>query len=100
MRNAGLLDPNVRAIGFNEACHRYVHRYTMEHVPEWATRPAADGRYYAPQYRTDREWYENTIFPGEGYLHYHAKHCESRNQSFPMGQWLVGNPSNEVRGAT
>ena len=39
--------------------------------------------YYAPQYRTDREWYDNTVFPPESGF---KDSCESRNPSWPLGE--------------
>lgn len=75
---------------FEEACRCYVHRYTMEHVPSWAYTaiPGSGGKFYAPQYCSDLEWYENTIFPGEGHLHHNCKYCYSSNQSWPLGRSL------------
>ena len=77
----------IRSISIEQACAMYVHRFTMEFVPYWS-RHTQDGQFYAPQYRTDREWYENTTFPGEGHIEKHDRHCECRNQSWPLGQWL------------
>lgn len=51
-----------KKLSFKEACARYVHRYTMDHVPKWAKHPHK-GKYYAPQCASDREWYNNTVFP-------------------------------------
>jgi len=77
-----------RLISFEEARRQYVHRYTMEHKPEWAKLPCAgNGRFYAPQYSTDREWYANTIFPGEG-PEAGDDHCYSTGQTWPLGKWL------------
>lgn len=70
---------------FQEACARYVHRFTMDHCPTWARHPLPDGRYYAPQYGSDTEWYANTHFSE---VHGLPFHCESHNQSWPLGQWL------------
>ncbi len=71
-----------------QACSRFVHRYTMEHIPAWSRRPAPNGRHYAPQFRSDCEWYENTLFPGDfGYLGI-APDCYTWNQTWPLGQWL------------
>jgi hypothetical protein len=66
---------------------RYPHRFTLEHVPQWASEPASNGMFYAPQYRSDQEWYDNTLFPPHN--PYHRKHCHSENQSWPLGQWLI-----------
>lgn len=73
----------------SQAKSLYVHRFTMEHVPQWAKRPLNDGRYYAPQYRTDQEWYDNSTFPGEpGHVN-GPRECFSTGQTFPLGQWLT-----------
>lgn len=75
---------------FEQAKARYTLRFTMEHVPEWAqlTTGFPDGGYSAPQYRTDREWFDNTTFPGErGHIN-SRNYCYSTNQSWPLGQRL------------
>jgi hypothetical protein len=84
---------NVRP-SFEDACRMYPHRYTMEHIPHWAKAPCTNERtgevifYYAPQYRSDREWYENTLFPGEpGHL-IGKRHCQSEKATWPLGQKL------------
>jgi hypothetical protein len=79
----------MRKMTFERAKTLYVHRFTMEHVPTWS-RNSIDGKYYAPQFRTDREWYENTYFPGEtGHLGVPGTpDCYTRNQSWPLGHWL------------
>lgn len=81
-----------RKLPFAKAKAQYVHRFTMEHVPAWAAKPIYHGDrkcnlYYAPQYRTDKEWYENTTFFGENALA-DKDYCYSSNQSWPLGQWL------------
>lgn len=70
---------------------QYPHRYTCEHVPQWAREQRADGTYYAPQYKTDQEWYDNTIFPGEDGCTA-LKFCESSNPSWPLGVALKTAP--------
>jgi hypothetical protein len=76
---------------FEQAKARYVHRYTMEHVPAWAQSFSTfDGvrKYYAPQFRTDREWYDATKFKGEeGWLGV-GSDCYTTGQTWPLGQWL------------
>jgi len=73
----------------------YVHRFTMEHVPDWARRRPCDSggtetRYYAPQYRSDAEWLANTQFPvtARGRLSERPSDCRSAGQTWPLGQWL------------
>ena len=88
----------TRPISFEQAKAQYVHRFTCEHVPAWSQQentlkigngPAlGTGKFYAPQYATDREWYEKTLFPGEGFVGKREKHCSSANQSWPKGHWL------------
>lgn len=47
-----------------EALACFVHRYTGDHVPDWATRnvPAKFGKRYPLQFASDREWLEHTTF--------------------------------------
>ena len=68
-------------LSFEAAIARYGFRFTLEHVPAWALRPLG-GKYYGPQYRTDREWYDASIFPPA------VKFCQSSNPSYPLGKWL------------
>lgn len=80
----------MRKLSLDIAKAQYVNRYTLEHVPQWArARCEGNGRAYAPQFRTDSEWYDNTTFPGEGDLSGRSEHCETRNQTWPLGQWLA-----------
>jgi len=81
------------AFSFEKACALFVNRYTMEHVPSWARQKTQEGKFYAPQYRSDREWYDNTVFPGDIRTDFTAppkgaSYCESRNQTWPLGMWL------------
>jgi hypothetical protein len=82
----------TRKISFEDAKRQYVHRYTMEHIPNWARTPAdrdEEGRYYAPQFRSDCEWYENTKFYGEdGWLGTRRTDCYTTGQTWPLGNWL------------
>lgn len=70
-----------------QAKAQYVHRFTMEHVPAWSLIPADNGKYYAPQFRTDAEWYSHTLFAFETDLA-DNKHCYTSGQTWPMGKWL------------
>lgn len=80
-----------RIITFEQACRRYHQRFTMEHVPSWTDKPVmqADGsvKYPAPHYASDKEWYDNTEFMGEGTTAV-TKYCRSMNRSYPLGKWL------------
>lgn len=79
----------TRKITLAKARAQYVHRFTMEHVPQWARADRDDGTFYAPQYRSDQEWYDRTIFPGESEMvPPRSKHCMSLDQTWPLGQSL------------
>lgn len=73
---------------FEQAKRAYINRYTMEHVPKWARKICTNGFFYAPQYRTDLEWYENSTFTVEPDWFGTGSDCQSHNQSWPLGQWL------------
>lgn len=73
---------------FERARIDYPHRFTLEHMPVHAYSPLPSGRYPAPQYRSDREWYENTRFPGERGLHGNRRHAMSSNPTWPRGVTL------------
>lgn len=80
----------ARVISFEQAKARYIHRFTMEHVPAWSRlRPCDQGGtetwFCAPQFRTDREWYDNTLFPGEGHVGKRETHCYTTGHTFPLG---------------
>lgn len=77
-----------RPLTFEQACARYVHRYTTQHVPAWARQPAPNGKFYAPQFRSDREWYEHTRFYGEEGHIGRRTDCFTTGQTWPLGQWL------------
>jgi hypothetical protein len=78
----------MRVISFVQAKARYVHRFTMDHRPQWAIERARNGKFYAPQFRSDREWYDNTLFPGEAHVHPRERHCFTTGQTWPLGVWL------------
>lgn len=91
---------------FSQACARYIHRFTMEHIPAWATRrPCDDGGdatwYYAPQFFSDREWYDSTVFPGEpghSAISKRVTSCYATGQTWPLGQHLAA-PYTKQRAA-
>lgn len=79
----------MKKLSFEQACAQYVHRFTMEHVPAWAKNVRPDGTYYAPQYRSDREWYENTEFPPHALtMSKKDTSCYSSGATWPLGQAL------------
>lgn len=72
---------------FELACRTFTNRYTMEHVPQWAREKQHEGKYYAPHFRTDAEWYAATLFFGESELA--TKNiCHTTGQTWPLGRWL------------
>jgi hypothetical protein len=73
-------------ITFAAAIKRYPNRYTLEHIPSWATTPLFD-KYYAPLYSSDKEWYDNTVFPEER-ENLPKNQCISKNFTYPIGKWL------------
>jgi hypothetical protein len=97
----------ARPVSFEEACNRYVHRFTMDHVPAWAQKPVArssphegGGKYPGPHYGSDLEWYKNTEFPDRGGR---KRYCRSTRQTYPLGKWLdkpftLGMVSKEAAG--
>jgi antirestriction protein ArdC len=98
MRYGHQLNPALR----REALAAYVLRYTAEHGPSWSRTPAPNGRHYAPQYLSDREWLDKTRFPitrsgqgirlksgsNNGNTTRNTIYCESNDPSWPYGQWL------------
>ena len=76
-----------RTLTFEQAKAQFVHRYTCEHVPAWAKEKSASGKYCAPQYATDQEWYDKTYFYGESELAT-KKFCYTTDPSWPLGLTL------------
>ena len=85
----------TRPLSFAEACARYPHRYTVDHIPAHVRNRQPNGLFLAPQYASDREWYDRTLFNGESPLA-DASYCHSVNQSWPFGQWLDVQPTREL----
>jgi hypothetical protein len=76
---------------FEEAKRIFIHRFTMGHMPKWAEKKSAwkksawkksaCGKFYAPHFRTDLEWFKNTIFVEN-------RAAITKGESWPMGRWL------------
>lgn len=77
----------TRKLSFERAKAQYVHRFTMDHVPQWARKARPDGAFCAPQFASDREWYDNTVFEGESELASRS-HCYTNGQTWPLGKAL------------
>lgn len=78
----------MRKLTFAQACAQFTNRYTAEHVPAWARKAAPNNLFYAPQYASDREWYENTKFHGEPGHFGRRNECYTTGQTWPFGKWL------------
>jgi hypothetical protein len=82
----------LRPVSFKEALVIGDGRFTLEHIPEWYRRsPRRHGvveMYHAPQFRSDREWYDNTVFFGEAGHYGGPKNYHSLNYSWPLGMWV------------
>lgn len=79
-----------RPLSFEDAKYKYRNRFTMEHTPTWALKPlVVNGKqvWPGPHYATDKEWYNNTEFLGEG-TRATRKYCRSMNQTYPLGKYL------------
>jgi hypothetical protein len=76
-----------RPLSFERAKALYVNRFTAEHKPAWANERALNGKFYAPQFSSDREWYEHTLFHGESDMA-DRRHCYTSGQTWPLGHWL------------
>jgi hypothetical protein len=62
-----------------EALNRFVHRYTKDHKPAWASQPMPNGASYPVQHNSDKEWLEHTYFhvTETGELSRRHSFCES-----------------------
>lgn len=89
----------ARRVTLAQACAKYTQRYTCDHFPAWALQPCeGNGKFYAPQFVSDQEWYDHTHFPGEpGHIMgtQHGGSCDTRGMSWPLGQWLP-KPFNQL----
>jgi hypothetical protein len=77
-----------RPVSFEQACNRYPHRFTCDHMPAWANKQRQDGSYYAPQFQSDAAWYEATRFPGENTLDPDTTDCYTTGATWPLGKSL------------
>jgi hypothetical protein len=78
-----------RKLSFREACGIYNNRFTMEYIPLWSEIPREDKTYFAPQFETDREWYNNVKFFGEeGWKGEDKAYCYTIGETWPLGESL------------
>lgn len=52
------LSPSVQ----RQCLARFVHRFTGDHRPQWASVARPDGRSYPVQFASDADWLANTRF--------------------------------------
>ena len=79
----------TRPLTLAQACAQYPNRYTAEHVPAWASKACeGNGLFYAPQFASDVEWYNNTKFHGEVGHVGKKSDCYTSGQTWPFGNWL------------
>ena len=60
----------------------------MDHVPAWARKICINGFFYAPQFRSDAEWFANTKFKGDAGWHGVGSDCQTSGETWPLGEWL------------
>lgn len=71
----------------------FVHRFTREHKPAWATRPWKDGKSYPVQFDSDQDWLAHTRFRvrlSDGRLNRSVHSCHS-SPTWPDNPELRGN---------
>lgn len=77
-----------RPISFDDACQKYINRYTFDNIPKWSQSVNKEGLYEAPHFSNDIEWYQNTFFPGEQNVSLDSASCISE-PTFPLGEYLI-----------
>lgn len=92
---ACLLPQHIR----EEVKHRFMHRFTCDHVPAWALKQRLDGTYYAPQFASDDEWLANTVVRTrkDGWLDGRFTSCETSGGTWPLGK-VLDRPYERTRG--
>ena len=58
---------------------RYIHRFTGDHRPQWASKLMPNGKRYPLQFTNDQEWLHNTLFAvrKNGQINNKYNYCES-----------------------
>lgn len=79
-----ILGSKLSAALQEEAKRLYVHRFTGEHKPFWATRPMPSGAPYPLQFADDADWLAHTHFEitKKGEFSRRVMHCQS-NPTWP-----------------
>lgn len=62
-----------------EALAMFVHRFTKDHIPQWARIPRDNGKFYPVQFASDQDWLEHTMFwiNKDGSLSRKRNYCQS-----------------------
>lgn len=73
------LGTELNAVQQREALAHFVHRYTREHMPEWARKPRKDSKLYPVQFVSDADWLAHTYFSvtKDGKLSRRERYCQS-----------------------
>lgn len=62
MKKQFVLGTELRPAVQRQALACFVHRFTGQHKPAWASKPWKDGKHYPVQFKDDAEWLANTLF--------------------------------------
>lgn len=75
----GTLGSELKLSAQREALAAFVHRFTGDHRPAWASKPWKDGKPYPVQFANDADWLAHTRFcvTKSGDLDRRAGHCYS-----------------------
>lgn len=78
-----VLSPRLQA----ECKARFVHRFTRDHRPAWASQPMPNGKPYPVQFASDDDWLAHTFFEvtKQGELDERSRYCQS-SPTWPEGQ--------------
>jgi hypothetical protein len=71
-----------------ECLAKFVHRYTVDHKPEWAKQPMGNGKLPPVQFISDREWLEHTLFPITNAGKLALRHSCNSNPTFPTSEQI------------
>ena len=77
-----------RPLSFEAACKRFKKRFTLDHTPGWARHIVErTGKYQAPRYNSDMEWYQRSEFIGFATTG-SRKYIRENDPTWPVGRWL------------
>jgi len=84
-----LLGTQLRPEARQEALSAFVHRFTGQHIPSWATERWKGSQTYPVQFKDDEDWLAHTRFSvtASGRLDRRADHCES-SPTWPLNPEL------------